>query len=205
MGLMRGKGRTKVGIGGSVMRRARKRVKGANAPKLRRSAPIRCEIMAWLLARADGSSLPPERRQFMAREVLVERPRGLRDRASAHRAVRRSPPHRAAARSPSISRPHRTRPAPRRRRWRAGPAARTSIAASKRDAASRAQSARSMPFGIGEHVLALDHRRGAAEPIGGAGEQLDLRGQADLVQRESPRACAHRTPAPPRARGSGTR
>ena len=39
-----------------------------------------------------------------------------------------------------------------------------------------------MPARVGEHVLALDHRRGAAQPVGGALEQVDLRGQADLVQ-----------------------
>ena len=35
---------------------------------------------------------------------------------------------------------------------------------------------------VGEHACALDHRRGAAEPVGGAVEQRELGGQADLVE-----------------------
>ena len=47
-----------------------------------------------------------------------------------------------------------------------------------------AQSADSTPARVGEHVLALDHRRRAAEPVGGAVEQFGLGRQTDLVERE---------------------
>ena len=39
---------------------------------------------------------------------------------------------------------------------------------------------------VGEHLGALEHRRGAAEPVGGAVEQRELGGQADLAKREVP-------------------
>ena len=177
------------------MRRARKRVKGANAPKLRRS-----RLSAAKLWR--GCS---RERTDSLREASIYGGRGSRRAAarprrcaSAHRAVRRSRPRCVAARSPSTSRPIRTRPAPRPRRSRAGPAGQASIAASKPMPQARHKRAQH-PFGIGEHVLALDDGRGAAEAIGGAGEHIDLCGQADLVQREASGACAHRTRAPLRA------
>ena len=107
----------------------------------------------------------------------------LGERLRARPAVLERRLRRAAAQSRSSARPLRTRPAPRRRRWRAVPAARTA-SPRRRECRRRPQSAVSMPARIGEHVLALDDRRRAGRAGRRADEQFDLRGQADLVERE---------------------
>ena len=122
-------------------------------------------------------------RELVRREAVIDRTRRRRDRLQSCRAGRRTRPRGAApqscvdrstawyqtgAQTPSVAR---------------RPAAQDSIAASN-GTPQAAQSAEQHAARIGQNVLALDHRRRAAEPLRGAVEQFGLGRQADLLERE---------------------
>ena len=193
MGLMTGNGSTRHGHWNPDATRV--------SARQGRASPFDPAIR-WLCASFVVSSLAARHsgRKLVARQTLVKRPRGLGDGLQRIGQVvesRLGGRRREAGRLLHLGVPGR-RPDP----VAVAPSGRPGEHRSVEGEPERRAQGAERAARIGLHVAAVDHRRGAAEPVGGAFEQRELGGQADLVEAErAGRACARRRRAPPPARG----